>query len=316
MAGQASSDWWLGGEATTIATERGAGQRCAPYRQRRRKEPRSKTASSSRAGQAQQVNVEGRPDTASRCGHVPESERCSLQHDEGEEGGHAWDRSSAQQQEVAEEEEQEEEGRRQDEVEEEQEEQQGGVMRAGGVGAGHSKGVPVPEHKSAEPVAATATEQRVEAAVIGEGRGVVVVSLSGGVDSMVLCRVLCAIRARWAAAADGGGRRLLVAAVHIDYANRRESADEALFLQKWCFAMGIDLRVRRVEGLRRGLGDRDLYEQATRAIRFEVCPAHTRFELYLALPISASSCVLDAFDPPRAHCIYDVLLPLRLSASR
>jgi uncharacterized protein (DUF924 family) len=53
------------------------------------------------------------------------------------------------------------------------------------------------------------------------------VSLSGGVDSMALCAIL-------AAAGRAAAPPFAVAAVHIDYGNRPESAAEASFVQAWC----------------------------------------------------------------------------------
>ena len=52
-------------------------------------------------------------------------------------------------------------------------------------------------------------------------------SLSGGVDSMVLCTIL-------AAAGRTGRPPFATAAVHIDYGNRPESGAEADFVEAWC----------------------------------------------------------------------------------
>ena len=52
------------------------------------------------------------------------------------------------------------------------------------------------------------------------------VSLSGGVDSMVIAKLLTAL-----SPTHGGFR---VAACHIDYANRPESGAEAEFVLDWC----------------------------------------------------------------------------------
>ena len=88
-----------------------------------------------------------------------------------------------------------------------------------------------------------------------------VVSLSGGVDSMVLVHVLLALRA-------ARGYQYAVHAVHIDYGNRVESAAEAAFVQRWCKDRGVSLRVRRVDEVRRGTTARDEYERESRKIRF------------------------------------------------
>ena len=62
----------------------------------------------------------------------------------------------------------------------------------------------------------------------------VVVSLSGGVDSMVIAKLL------WYARKDAPAALvdyLDIYAVHIDYGNRPESAAEAAFLRSWCKSM-------------------------------------------------------------------------------
>jgi len=87
-----------------------------------------------------------------------------------------------------------------------------------------------------------------------------IVSLSGGVDSMVLAHVLLRLQPR---------HRRRVCAVHIDYTNRAESGAEAAFLQRWCAARGVPLRVRTVEEVRRGATSRDEYEKVSRAVRFD-----------------------------------------------
>lgn len=41
--------------------------------------------------------------------------------------------------------------------------------------------------------------------------------------------------------------RCKVIAVHVDYANRAESADEARFLEEWCCSQGIGFKMRRID---------------------------------------------------------------------
>lgn len=88
-----------------------------------------------------------------------------------------------------------------------------------------------------------------------------IVSLSGGVDSMVLVHLLLALRERH-------GHRYSVHAVHIDYANRVESAAEAAFVRQWCEARGVEIAVRVVDEVKREVTARDEYEARSRAIRF------------------------------------------------
>lgn len=86
-------------------------------------------------------------------------------------------------------------------------------------------------------------------------KGEVTISLSGGVDSMVLCAILklCKIPFK---------------AIHIVYGNRAESEEELSFISHYCYRLGIRLYTYRIEYLKRGLVDRDFYEDITREIRF------------------------------------------------
>ena len=94
----------------------------------------------------------------------------------------------------------------------------------------------------------------------------VAISLSGGVDSMVVAKLLWYINERKHLLPAKG--LLDIYAVHIDYGNRLESAAEAAFLRKWCSAHSIDLRVKRIDEVRRGVTARDDYEKIARKIRF------------------------------------------------
>jgi hypothetical protein len=60
-----------------------------------------------------------------------------------------------------------------------------------------------------------------------------------------------------------------VHAVHIDYANREESRCEAAFVARWCEQQGIELGVRRIDEVTRGITARDEYEKRSRELRFE-----------------------------------------------
>lgn len=81
------------------------------------------------------------------------------------------------------------------------------------------------------------------------------VSLSGGVDSNLLCAL---------------GRRagLSVSAVHIVYGNRATAEDEVAFLADFCAAIGAWLYIYRVPWIRRATADRAFYESVTRQLRF------------------------------------------------
>ena len=89
------------------------------------------------------------------------------------------------------------------------------------------------------------------------------VSLSGGVDSMVLCKILTHL---WDAQHPHVSR---VVAVHIDYANREESAAEAAYVQRWCAERGVECVVRVITEVRRGVTAR--YRTLT-ALCYCMCP--------------------------------------------
>ena len=86
----------------------------------------------------------------------------------------------------------------------------------------------------------------------------ILVSLSGGVDSMVLVSLLSQIQ-------QGS-----VYAIHIAYGNRAEADDECRFLRNYCHRIGVPLFVYHIEYIRRGNCDRAFYETTTRNIRFAV----------------------------------------------
>ena len=95
-----------------------------------------------------------------------------------------------------------------------------------------------------------------------------VVSLSGGVDSMVLCWVLAMLRDRVVVGDDGC---FSMAACHVDYGNRAESGAEADFLRAWCAKVEVDLTVLVMPAdLRRSTCDRETYEAAAREKRFDL----------------------------------------------
>lgn len=84
----------------------------------------------------------------------------------------------------------------------------------------------------------------------------VAVSLSGGVDSMVLTALL---KDR--------------VAIHIVYGNRKESPLELEFIKEYTAKLGVTLYVYTIEWLKRDQVDRAFYERMTRSIRFSVYKA-------------------------------------------
>ncbi len=91
----------------------------------------------------------------------------------------------------------------------------------------------------------------------------VCVSLSGGVDSMVIARILKHMEII--------GLIKKVIAVHIYYGNRDDSIDEAEFIKDWCAMYDIQLIIKYIRYMKRSdeLIDRENYEQITNNIRFD-----------------------------------------------
>jgi len=89
----------------------------------------------------------------------------------------------------------------------------------------------------------------------------IIVSLSGGVDSMVIASVLSYLRRVEMFS-------LRVIAVHIDYANRPESGAEARYVEKYCNELGIEYRCRVIDEVTRGVTARDEYEKVARDARY------------------------------------------------
>jgi len=84
-----------------------------------------------------------------------------------------------------------------------------------------------------------------------------ILSLSGGVDSMVLITILCYLGYE-------------VVGIHINYNNREETKDEQKFLEVWCKYNGIKLYVKSIDNVTRGSIKRSDYELYTRKIRFDL----------------------------------------------
>lgn len=97
----------------------------------------------------------------------------------------------------------------------------------------------------------------------------VCISLSGGVDSMVLSIILRVLKRE--------KEINNLCAVHVDYGNREISFEEASFVANWCTYFSIPLITRRIEHMKRNGTtvitenvDRILYETETRNIRFNL----------------------------------------------
>jgi len=83
-----------------------------------------------------------------------------------------------------------------------------------------------------------------------------VISLSGGVDSMVLATIIKYLGYN-------------IVCCHINYNNRNETKDEQDFLQKWCEYNELTLYVKKIENIKRNNSKRSDYEVITKNIRFD-----------------------------------------------
>ncbi|KAL4157195.1 hypothetical protein PRNP1_006220 [Phytophthora ramorum] len=86
------------------------------------------------------------------------------------------------------------------------------------------------------------------------------VSLSGGVDSMVVAYLLHKLSEK-----HGG---FTTVAVHLDYGNRAKSTAECDYVHRWCERFGIVFHVRRIDEVKRATTKRDDYERISREIRY------------------------------------------------
>jgi tRNA(Ile)-lysidine synthetase-like protein len=118
----------------------------------------------------------------------------------------------------------------------------------------------------------------------------IVISLSGGVDSMVIAAVLAQMQR------NGGYPHLHLVAAHIDYANRPESSAEADYVQHYCreyWSGTLHYVCRRIDQVTRGVTARDEYERIAREIRF----AFYRDTVQSCLAHVAAAWVQDRNDP-------------------
>ena len=87
----------------------------------------------------------------------------------------------------------------------------------------------------------------------------IAVSLSGGVDSMVIAHILTLLRSHYP---------IRIIGIHIDYANRPESSSESDYVRRWCLKHDIFFVERVVSEVTRGVTARNDYEKIARDIRY------------------------------------------------
>lgn len=98
-----------------------------------------------------------------------------------------------------------------------------------------------------------------------------IVSLSGGVDSMVISAALAFIRDEEASRRNADPNDVLqIIAIHIDYANRSESGAEADYVGRYARQLGAKFICRKIDEVTRGVTARDDYERIAREIRFDL----------------------------------------------
>lgn len=88
----------------------------------------------------------------------------------------------------------------------------------------------------------------------------VCISLSGGVDSMVLCFLCTRLKAKH--------NIDRVVGAHLDYGNRPESGAESDYVRRWCERENVVFRVLHITDMQRATTNRDDYERETRRMRF------------------------------------------------
>ena len=84
-----------------------------------------------------------------------------------------------------------------------------------------------------------------------------IVSLSGGVDSMVILSILKKLNKK-------------IICIHINYNNRDETGLEEEFLIEWCKVLDIELIVHNINEIYRNESKRSYYEDMTKEIRFNL----------------------------------------------
>ena len=90
----------------------------------------------------------------------------------------------------------------------------------------------------------------------------IIVSLSGGVDSMVILSILLFLRYRYK-------YKLNIFTASIDYSQRKESRDEIKFIKFYCRYHHVRNYSKKVENLKRKKG-RKKFEETSRNIRFDL----------------------------------------------
>lgn len=105
-------------------------------------------------------------------------------------------------------------------------------------------------------------------------KNIIVVSLSGGVDSMVTLFLLNLLKNKF-------NINFELCACHIIYGNRIESNIEYDVIKEYCFLLNIKLYSFRIKYLKRNNVEREFYEEITRKIRFNFYKSFGDCNVYL-----------------------------------
>lgn len=128
----------------------------------------------------------------------------------------------------------------------------------------------------------------------------IVVSLSGGVDSMVTLDIL---RKNYP--------NINISCVHINYANRPTSYDEASFVNWWCYKNNIKLYTRHITEINRSKSNRfemrDTYELYTKNVRFGCYKSVYSKTPIVALGHNKDDCFENIMTNITSKCKYDNL---------
>ena len=92
----------------------------------------------------------------------------------------------------------------------------------------------------------------------------ITISLSGGVDSMVITFIVRLIQKIEMTCP------FTFQATHINYLNRDESEKESRFVRWFCNQIGVPIFIRTIHEIQRRDNNRDFYETLTRTIRFDL----------------------------------------------
>lgn len=97
-----------------------------------------------------------------------------------------------------------------------------------------------------------------------------IISLSGGVDSMVLTSLL---NSNYLLSSLKNNNinidSICISAVHINYNNREETVKEQKFLELWCKLNNINIYIKEIKHIKRGEINRSEYEKITQNIRYD-----------------------------------------------